>query len=264
MPKDTYRSIIERIARYKSSSVTVFADFCRMAACALAAGSREDEYFEAIKTYNKEELLELSKALGLLIQEMEANPFTDILGPYYLEVASHSSKQTRGEFYTPPEICKMMARITIDTNAIIEKGQPFTINEPACGAGAIMLAVAEGFAPKHVDLVRVTCHDINPVAVDMCYINMTLWGVPAKIIQGNVLSSIPTDLIAKSWKNIHWHRVGEDQRQALKEVIELIKTPSCEKEETIKQTEPMPQQNSKQVEFDFNLDEARSSVSKNR
>ena len=147
MADETYRTIIEQLARTKSSTITVFADFCRIAACCLAAGSREDEYFEVIKNYSKEELIEFSKALALLINEMESKPFSDVLGSYYLDIASHSSKQSRGEFYTPPEISKLMAMITVDAKSVIEKSKPITVNEPACGAGGMILAPSRNNSP---------------------------------------------------------------------------------------------------------------------
>ena len=226
MPQETYRTIIEQISRTKSSAVTVFADFCRISACALAAQTREEEYFEAIKPYSKDELELITKAFALLIEEAEASPFVDVLGEYYLEIAAHSSKQARGEFYTPPPICELMAKISVDADSTIEKGVPFTISEPACGAGMMVLAIAKQFSPilrdgeeSHVDLLRVTCQDINPVATDMSFINTTLWGIPAKVILGNYLSS---EAPQKTWKNIHWHRVGEDQRQQLLEVRDIF------------------------------------------
>lgn len=223
-----------------------------MAACALAVGTREDEYFEAIRTYDKGELAELSKALALLVTEMESKPFTDILGTYYTEVASHSSKLARGEFYTPPEISKMMAKMTINTEAIKERGLPITVNEPACGAGGMMLAVAEEFAPDSVDLLRVTCQDINPIAVDMCYINTTLWGIPATIIQGNALSSDPGTARTKVWKNVHWARVGEDLRQSHLQIMRLI----AEENHDLADSPPetfKPVDYKGQAEFDFDL-----------
>jgi len=226
MPEESYRTMIETIARTKSSTVTVFADFCRMSACALAAQTREEDYFEVIKPYSKEELQQFSKALALLVQEAEAHPFTDVLGEYYLEIAAHSSKQARGEFYTPPPICEMMAKMTINTESVIKKGEPITVNEPACGAGMMVLAIAKQFShivqdgeTSFVDLLRFTCQDINPVATDMCFINTSLWGIPAKVLLGNALSR---EAPQKTWKNIHWHRVGEDQRQQLLHVRDMF------------------------------------------
>lgn len=221
---DTYRAILEEIACTRSSSVTVFADFCRIAACTLAAGLREEEYLETIKPYTKDELIGFSRAFALLIEDMEARPFTDLLGPYYTEISSKSSAQARGEFYTPPPVCELMTKMVCDPAEAIAKGKLITVNEPACGSGGTVLALAKQFSPiiqggddSHVGLLRATCQDISPVAVDMCYINTTLWGVPALMIWGDTLRMT----INKKWPNVHWLRVGEDQRQALEEVSRL-------------------------------------------
>lgn len=221
MPNHGYQEIIEEIARRKSATVTVFADFCKMSACALAAGSREMEYLEVAKNYTRNELAAISRAFALLVQDMELAPFEDLLGPFYIECASHSSKQARGEFYTPPEISKLMARMLFDVDKVKSDAKPVTLNEPACGSGGMVLAVAELFAPDSVDLLRVTAQDINPVAADMSYINLTLWGIPARIILGN---SIAMTVVCE-WKNVHWHRVGEDQRQLFLRAMEIISAP---------------------------------------
>lgn len=256
MPQQTYRTIIEKIAFSHSSVAIVFTDFCRIVACSLALQTREEEYLEVIRPYSKEQLHQFSEALALLIQEMEAKPFTDCLGNYYLEVAAHSSKQTRGEFYTPQEISRLMARITIDADAAIGKNHPITVNEPACGAGGMVLAVAELFAPKHVDLLRVTCQDINPVAADMTYINTSLWGIPAKILLG---SSIGRKSPRQIWKNIHWYRVGEDQRQSLLQIQKELCQPSSESlpESEKFQSAPPSIQGFEQHEFDLDFGEDR-------
>lgn len=218
MPIETYRTLIEQIARTKSSTLAVFSDFCRVSACALAMGDREPEYLDVAKSYSRDHLSDFSLALSLLVREMETKPFADILGEYYLSIASHSSKQARGEFFTPPEISRLMAKIAVDVDAVKAAGKPITVNEPACGSGGMMLALAEEFAPTSVDLLRVTAQDINPVAVDMCYINLTLWGIPAKVILGDTLRNIRT----AEWRNLHWLRVGEDQRLMARQIHELM------------------------------------------
>jgi N-6 DNA Methylase len=161
LPDNDYRKILEGIARHKSSTVAVFADFCKMSACALSLGRREEEYLEIARNYTSAELSDISHAFAMLVQEMERKPFTDVLGSYYLECASHSSKQARGEFFTPPEISRMMAKMTFDVDAIKAKNRPITVNEPACGSGGMILAAAELFAPDSVDLLRVTAHPVG-------------------------------------------------------------------------------------------------------
>ena len=95
---------------------------------------------------------------------------------------------------------------------IIKRNRPFTVCDPCCGSGGLILNVAQEFAPvekggpSDVDLIRATCIDLNPVAVYMCYINTSLWGIPASVFCGNML----TMEMRNGWKNIHWMRVWED------------------------------------------------------
>lgn len=247
MSNEDYRNIIEELARTKSSQLQVFTDFCRVSVCALSLGRREEEYHGIATRYSSDEMEQFSVAFARLVNEMERKPFTDILGGYYLEIASHSSKQARGEFFTPTPISKMMARMLFDVEKLKSKGTPITVNEPACGSGGMVLAIAELLAPKNVDLLRVTCQDINPVATDMCFINTSLWGIPAQVILGDTLMNTETD----RWKNPHWHRVSEDQRQALRQMRELRERPP----EQFKEAETLESvQNIREVDGQFELD----------
>lgn len=250
MPKPSFRDAIQSIARTRSSQAAVFADFCRMAACAVSVLAREDEYLKIAAGYSRDELSEFSQSLALLVQEMESKPFTDVLGPFYLEVAAHSSKQARGEFYTPPELSKLIARMTVDVEAVKASGKPITISDPACGSGGMILALAELFAPDSVDLLRVTCQDINPVAADMCYLNTTLWGIPCNVLLGNSLG--PT--VSAAWKNPHWRRVGEDGRRLLMDIKDLIASPApapSREEPATTDATPLIREVNGQFEFDL-------------
>jgi len=83
----------------------------------------------------------------------------------------------------------------------------------------MVLALAEEFARSNaVELLRVTAQDISRVACDMAYVNLCLWGVPAHIIWGDTLRNT----VNTSWKNVHWARVGEDQRLVMKKAFDLV------------------------------------------
>ena len=245
MTHENYRTIIQSIARTQFSQLQVFSDFCRLVTCSLALGSREEEYRDIATRYSSEHMHDFSKAFGFLVNEMQRNPFTDVLGEFYLEVASHSSKQARGEFFTPSCISKAIAHMLFDPDVIKAKNQPITVNEPACGSGGMVLAIAEMFAPNSVDLLRVTCQDINPVAVDMCFINTSLWGIPAQVILGDTVRMTETG----RWKNVRWHRVGEDQRIAFRDLTARIRASSEEKSVTSEPTGPF-----REVAGQFELD----------
>lgn len=206
---DDFRSILGELARTRSSLSVVFQDFCRIVACCLAMETREDEYKEAISGYSAAELDQLALAMARLIDEMDGDLFSDLLGVYYTEIGAAADRTARGEFYTPQPVAGAMVRMVLDPEKIRNDGVPVTILDPCAGSGGLVLECARALAPDHVDLLRITLQDINPVACDMSYINTTLWGIPAEIILGNALTNEHT----KRWTNLHWARVGEEQRK---------------------------------------------------
>ena len=222
-PKEgNFRPILESIARVKGSLTAVFGDFACMAACAYALQTREEEYLDVAKRYERKELNQFAKAMGFMVNEMEAHPFTDLLGPYFCEVQSKFSRDAGGEFYTPQEVGRAMAKMSIDSDAVIEAAKPVTINDPAAGSAGLILSLAEEFAKAGaIDLMRVTCQDISKVACDMAYINTTLWGIPTQIIWGDTLRNSRH----KVWENIHWHRVGEPLREQAQTLKRLLTEP---------------------------------------
>lgn len=70
-------------------------------------------------------------------------PFADILGPLYEELASHGSKQILGQFFTPWALASMMARMTSPGDIThADRSRLKVACDPACGSGVMMLATA--------------------------------------------------------------------------------------------------------------------------
>lgn len=199
-PTRDFRKILEQVS-HRHDTRKVFGGFVRLAACALAAQTREAEYLEEAKCWEKPELDLFAEALAALIEEMEHRPFEDILGGYYMEFAlSQKGQQWNGEFHTPKPICDLMARMMIGDTSALPSDREITVCEPACGAGAMILSVAEACPPDVRRRLRVTAIDISRTACDMAFINTTLWGVPTRVIHGNSLS---LEFWA-AWSNIHY------------------------------------------------------------
>jgi type I restriction-modification system DNA methylase subunit len=198
-PSGDFRTLLERIS-HRHDTRKVFDAFVRFAACALAAQTREAEYLEEAKHWEKAELELFGQALGALIVEMETRPFEDILGGYYMECAlSSKGQQWNGEFHTPKTICDLMARVTLGDQTLPAEG-PIMVCEPACGAGAMILSLAEACPPEVRRRLRVTTIDVSRTACDMAFINTTLWGISTRIIHGD---SIRMQWWA-AWSNIHY------------------------------------------------------------
>jgi len=73
---------------------------------------------------------------------------------------------------------------------IAEKGF-VTVQEPACGAGGMILAAADVLAAKGHDIGQhlfVDATDISPMCFRMSYLQASLRGIPATIHRGNLLS----------------------------------------------------------------------------
>lgn len=178
----------------------VFRSFVHLAACALANQTREAEYLAEAKRYQRDELDVFAHALADLINDMEAEPFADLLGPAYMDTLGKRGQSWNGEFHTPPAVCQLIARIVAGDSPALPDTGPITLSEPACGAGAMILAFAEAL-PNKADIrrLRVTAIDINRTACDMCFINTTLWGIPCRVIHGDTLRLN----FNAAWANIH-------------------------------------------------------------
>ena len=66
-----------------------------------------------------------------------------------------------------------------------------TISDPACGSAGMIIAYAEnlleaGFNPSKKMYAH--CIDIDPIAADMSFIQLSLLGIPAQVVTGNSLT----------------------------------------------------------------------------
>jgi type I restriction-modification system DNA methylase subunit len=196
----TYLKVLQGLT-YRRAPHEVFRSFVLLAACAVSCGQREADYMAEAKRWEPKELHAFSEALGLLITDMDGRWFEDLLGPVHMEWGSKSAQQSGGEFYTPKDVSRAIARMTLTADSF-PVGRPATVLEPACGSGGMVLALAEhvsdlGLSPRNM---RVTCIDVSSLACDMCFLNLTLWGIPAEVIYGNALSGETW----AAWRNPWW------------------------------------------------------------
>lgn len=199
-PSRGFRNILESLSHHHDIR-RVFDAFIRLSACALAAQTREAEYLEEAKRWEKQELDLFAEALGALVLEMEHYPFEDLIGGFYMGFAlSSKGQQWNGEFHTPKPICDLMARMTLGDMESFPAEGPITVCEPACGAGAMILSLGQACPPEIRRRLRVTAIDINRTACDMAFVNTTLWGIPTRVIHGNTLSNE----YWAAWSNIHY------------------------------------------------------------
>lgn len=189
---------IFRTLCYCRSSWQVWDDVITAMACSLSNAvdrrpdrfeAREKEYDQCMKRLGSVEVV--AKLFAVVTMALERNPEQDFLGAMYmrLELGNH----WKGQFFTPYCICKMMSEITCkDVDGNIEKRGYLSICDPACGAGATLIAAANTMKKcknnfqNHVVFVG---QDIDRIAGMMCYIQLSLLGCAGYVCIGNTLTN---------------------------------------------------------------------------
>lgn len=175
---------------------TVFGDFCSMSAAALrnrfdphGHDEREEQYERTRERYSEAQWKRFAEALGSVTIELATEP-RDVLGEVYMQLEIASRDQ--GQFFTPYSVCQLMAALQVPDAAEQLQTRPFlTVYEPACGAGAMVIAVAQELTSQGVDCstqLHVTADDLSTTAVAMSYIQLSLLQIPAIVNHRNSLT----------------------------------------------------------------------------
>lgn len=159
---------------YSRSSWQVWADLMAAMACSISNvadrspehyESREKEYAQCIERLGSVEVP--AKMLAIIVEALERNPEQDFLGAMYMQL--NLGNHWKGQFFTPYCVCKMMSEITCeDVDSHIEKQGYLSICDPACGAGATLIAAANTMKKcKHIQIVEQTREQAEEYAKDL-------------------------------------------------------------------------------------------------
>jgi hypothetical protein len=174
----------------------VFSDFCEQAACAVSnsvdlhqAEKREARYMEIIGRYERAEVDRFPQMLGELVLALEGTR-RDVLGQIFM--AMEFGNHWKGQFFTPYEVAYLMASLAQgDAVDNIERQGFITLQEPAIGAGAMVIASAEALLDVGINpqqSLHVTGIDVDATACHMAYLQLALLHIPAIILHANALS----------------------------------------------------------------------------
>ncbi len=93
----------------------------------------------------------------------------DGLGEFYQVLTSRGKSQWLGQYFTPSEVCNMMAIISGASDKLTGAGK--TILDPACGSGRMLLAW-HVLAPGNFQYGA----DLDPICAKMTAVNMCVHG----------------------------------------------------------------------------------------
>ncbi|RRD49327.1 type I restriction-modification system subunit M [Arachnia propionica] len=117
-----------------------------------------------------EKLVKLLNAIGdLPLGSFEDNSI-DLFGDayeYLMQMYASQAGKSGGEYYTPPEVSEVLARLTVVGRKRVNK-----VYDPAAGSGSLLLKFAKVLGPENVD--RFVGQEINLTTYNLARINMFL------------------------------------------------------------------------------------------
>lgn len=172
----------------------VFSDFVRLAASELdIVRVRTPDNIERCgkicARYDADDIRNFHELFNLMVSALEAK-FHDFIGSIFMELELGSGGM--GQFFTPYSVQSMMARMLIPgiQEKITREGIA-TISDPACGSAGMIIAYAECLLEANVNPsahLFASCIDIDPIAADMAFIQLSLLGIAAEVVTGNTLT----------------------------------------------------------------------------
>lgn len=193
-----YNKLCHRYSRYE-----VWQDMVVMIASAIANAvdkrffnEREARYMRIVQKYTKDELNVFPEFFSHIVLGMEQHPDCDFLGELYMDL--ELGNKHAGQFFTPYDVCRMMASVTINDDLLksqIKKHGWISINDCACGAGATLVAAANylrtlGF--NYQTQALFVAQDVDMTVALMCYIQLSLLGCAGYVVVGNTLTEPQT------------------------------------------------------------------------
>jgi hypothetical protein len=186
------------------NQVEAFDAFLELSFCALAKldpkadearrNALEGRYMREVSRWPADDIRKVFPAL--LAECFENSPNMDYLGMLAGELGVLRAEQ--GQFFTPFEVCKLMAAMQCtDVPTLIKSNGYFTMAEPAVGAGAMVLALASnlresGYDPSTVMFVDAT--DLSERAYRMAYVQLSVSGIAGRVTHGDSLSGSKIDV----------------------------------------------------------------------
>lgn len=178
------------------SAYSIFYDWVKMCSLAIANGcslfhdelwrKREGDYFDIRKKYSEKDNENLIKMFSLLSIALE-NTIEDVLGEIYMKSGCYSKEL--GQFFTPYHLAYLVAETGMTD---VNPNEPIVMNEPSTGGGANIIAAADVLHKRGIDyqkIMKVTAQDLDWLGVYMTYVQLSMLGIDAVVVQGDTLQN---------------------------------------------------------------------------
>ncbi len=240
--------------------LSVFDDFLTYCICALNPEPKPVQGWSYKKEHNVLFFDLMQEWIMVQAEQVKKKGWYDAFGEFFMACVGHTSRQYRGQFFTPPHICDFMAEITMGDTEEKEGttycggfGNRTIVSDCACGSARLLLAAhaiacKENHKPRYyvaedIDYMcckmsalnlcihgcfgEVVCHDTltEPEQVRVGYvINECLYPFPA-CPSIRVFTDDRNFVATRIWKE---KRIAEEQRAVVVEEPVHLPEPKCE------------------------------------
>lgn len=141
---------------------------------------QNEQFFDMFSTY-----------LKLMADELKSKEWYDAWGDLFMYFTPKGG--AKGQFFTPIEICNLMAESSVDTSIMPHTvcgafGWRVTINDPAAGSARNLLAAHARFIKDGARKPYLIAEDVDLDCCRMSAVNMMMHGCFGEVICHNTLS----------------------------------------------------------------------------
>lgn len=193
------KNILNQIQKFsgKYSPYAIFSDWMTMLALSIAntcSGfhgkifNEREEWYKATKNkYSEKEFTVFCEMTAYLAEALEED-MTDILGGVFMQSGAGNGRL--GQFFTPFHLSELCARFGFKEDLLVDDGKKLKVNEPTSGGGSMVIAVAKVLKERGINYqkkMEVVAQDLDWLGVFMSYIQFSLLGIDAIVVQGDTL-----------------------------------------------------------------------------
>lgn len=197
---DEYKEIVKIMKECTDTKnlYEVFTDFIKLMAYSISSvvdlstkDERDKQYRDIAKNYTTEQLNSCTEIMALVTSALEKKR-EDVFGRLYMELGF--GDKLKAQVFTPTGISNLMARLALDKESVknaLKKEGFVTIEDSACGGGSTLIQAIEVLKDMGVNpnsQILVFANDLDFNAVVMCYVQLSLLGVPAVIKNQDTLT----------------------------------------------------------------------------
>lgn len=189
---------LTEITRGRLDRIRVFNDFIELAAIRISNRvdpvhykQRHERAKIINESYTQAEHAELYRYFEELFRQIQKNHksgiFEDILGQLFSELGFNRN----GQDQSPHDLARLVAKLGIGSNIKMPTKGYIDLSECSCGSGSLILAFAENMMSEGLNCYEqlvVMATDIDSRCVQMAYLQLSLYGIPAVVIQGDTIS----------------------------------------------------------------------------